>query len=101
MKFNPKKLAVKKFQMGGEMAPEEVMTEETVEEAPAAQQQQDPIMMIAQAAMQALQSQDCQMAMQVCQAFLQLVQQTQQAPTDQGEPVFAKNGAKLVRRIRK
>lgn len=103
MKFNPKQ--IKRFQMGGEMAPEEVVTEETVtEEVPTeAPEQQDPMMMLAQASMQALQNQDCNMAMQVCQAFLQLIQQAQQqaAPVNQGEPVFAKNGAKLVRRIRK
>ena len=51
---------------------------------------------------QALQSQDCQMAMQVCQAFLELVQQMQGgAPAEpQGEPVFRKGGV-LVGRIKK
>lgn len=62
----------------------------------------DPLMEIAQMAMQALQSQDCQAAMQVCDAFVQLVQQAQGggAPAEQGEPVYRKGGI-LVNRIRK
>lgn len=64
--------------------------------------EQDPIMMLAQMSAQAIQSQDCQMAMQVCQAFLEIVQQMQGgAPEEpQGEPVFRKGGT-LVRRIKK
>ena len=64
--------------------------------------EQDPIMMLAQMSAQALQNQDCQMAMQVCQAFLEIVQQMQgSAPEEpQGEPVFRKGGV-LVRRIKK
>jgi hypothetical protein len=40
--------------------------------------------------------------MQVCQAFLQIVQQAQGggAPEEQGQPVFKKGGI-LVRRIKK
>lgn len=89
------KVSIKKFQEGGAMAPD------------AAAQQggggQDPIMQLAQAAMQALQSQDCNMAMQVCQVFVQMIQQSQGgAPAEepQGEPVYRKGGT-LVRRIRK
>ena len=66
---------------------------------------QDPITMLAQMSAQALQSQDCQIAMQACQMFLEIVQQMQGGATEepQGEPVFARNGAKLqmVKRIRK
>lgn len=110
MKITPKH--IKKHQMGGQMemaAPEEEPVEQggaQVEEgAPAQEGDQDPIMMLAQMSAQALQSQDCQMAMQVCQAFMEIVQQMQGGATEkpQGEPVFARNGAKLqmVKRIRK
>jgi len=61
--------------MGAEAPVEEPMTS-APEEAPV-QEQQDPIMMLAQMSAQALQSQDCQMAMQVCQAFLEMMQQNQ------------------------
>lgn len=98
MKFQPKN--VRKFQEGGEMPAETPQN---------GAEQQDPIMMLAQAAAQALQTQDCQVAMQVCQGFIQLVQQmtqqqgmSQQGPVEeqQGEPVFKKGGV-LSRRIRK
>lgn len=102
MKFTPKQF--KKFQQGGPIeqaapAPEEQMVEQ---EAPAAGPQEDPMAMLAQGAMQALQTQDCQIAMQVCQGLLQLLQQAMgQAPEEpQGEPVFRKGGV-LSRRIRK
>ncbi len=98
-------LKARKFQEGGpiDQAPveqTEQVAPETQEQAPA--EQQDPIMMLAQMSVQALQSQDCQMAMQVCQAFVELLQQSQaQAPAEQeGEPVFRKGGV-LVRRIKK
>lgn len=55
-------------------------------------------------AVQAVQNQDCNMAMQECRTFIQLVQQAsgqqQAAQQEQGEPVFAKGG-RLIRRIRK
>lgn len=60
--------------------------------------EQDPIQMLAEMAMQALQGQDCQMAMQVCEGFVALIQQAMgggQAPVGQapeGEPVFKKGG---------
>ena len=59
-------------------------------------------MQVAQLAAQALQGQDCEAAMQVCQIFLQMVQQMQGQPEaePQGEPVFRKGGV-LVRRIKK
>lgn len=64
---------------------------------------EDPIMMLAQMAAQALQNNDAQMALQVCQGFLQLVQQMAgeaggEEPISQGEPVYGKGG-KLVGRI--
>ena len=52
--------------------------------------------------MQALQAQDCEAAMAVCEAYLQLIQQSQGgAPEEaapEGEPVY-RNGGVLSRRI--
>ena len=62
---------------------------------------QDPIMMIAQAAMQALETQDCNIAMQVCEAFIGLLQSTQEAPAEVGAPVeqpVFKKGGKLMKK---
>lgn len=98
---------IPKFQMGGEMTPEaapEAGAEQIpADGAPAPEAGgEDPIMQIAQMAMQALQSQDCNAAMSVCQIFLQMIQQAQGggAPEPQGEPVF-KKGGRLVRRNKK
>lgn len=109
MKITPKNQETRKFQVGGAMpagAPTENPTvgggAPTGEPAPDQGGEQDPIMMLAQMSAQAIQAQDCQMAMQVCQAFLEIVQQMQGgAPEEpQGEPVFRKGGT-LVRRIKK
>lgn len=85
---------VKKFQEGGAMpAPQQ--------QAPAqAPEGQDPLMQIAQMAMQAVESQNCEMAMQVCAAFIQMLQQAQGAPAEapQGEPIYRKGGI-LSRRL--
>ena len=92
MKFRPKD-SIKKFQMGGPV-------DAPVEPAPAPEGGQgDPLMEVAQLAAQALQSQDCNAAMQVCQIFLQMVQQMQGGQPEQpaGQPVFKKGGI-LVRR---
>lgn len=59
---------IKKFQEGG-AAPAAAPAG-----APAGGEQ-DPIQMLAEMAMQALQGQDCQMAMQVCEGFVALIQQ--------------------------
>lgn len=82
-----------KFQEGGQMAP--------VEE-PVQQQAQDPVLQIAEMMAQGLQNSDCQMCMEACAAFLQLLQQAQapQEPIGQpaeGAPVF-KKGGKIVKR---
>lgn len=102
MQFIPK--TVKKFQQGGSMPAEEPMAPEggAPEAAPADTGGQDPMMMLAEAAAQALQAQDCQIAMQVCQGLMALVQQMGGgAPQEpQGEPVFKKGGV-LLRRIKK
>lgn len=104
MKFRPKD-SIKKFQMGGEMAPEAAPEQMPAEVAPAPAPeggQGGPLMQVAQLAAQALQSQDCNAAMQVCQIFLQMVQQMQGQPEPEpaGEPVFRKGGV-LVRRNKK
>ena len=49
-------------------------------------------------AVQALENQDCNMAMQVCQGFVQMIQSA--APEQPSEPVYRRGGT-LVRRIRK
>lgn len=100
------KVFVKKFQDGGAVAPEtggqEMPQEGASQEAQAGQE--DPLMQIAQMAAQALQSRDCQTAMQVCEAFMQIVQQAQggapQEEAPQGEPVYRRGGT-LVKRIKK
>lgn len=85
-------MKLKKYQSGGP-AP-------TPAPAPAPAPAADPIMEIANMMVQALQNGDCNLAMQSCEAFLALIQQTQggaPAPAPAGEPVF-KKGGKLVRR---
>lgn len=91
------KQGTRKFQTGGAMPAEQAAPES----APVQEQaEQDPIMMLAQAAAQAIQNQDCEVAMQVCQAFLEIVQQMQGGAPATAEPVY-RAGGKLVRRISK
>lgn len=77
--------------------------------APAAAPQggEDPMAMLIQGAQQAVQSQDCQIAMQVCQMLLELAgggAPAEAAPAEaapapaEGEPVY-RRGGKLLRRI--
>lgn len=92
---------IKKFQAGGPMPAEAA----AAAPAPAPEQGGDPIMQIAEMAGAALQSQDCAMAMQVCEAFMMLVEQmagggVEPVGAPAGQPVFAKGG-KLIRRNRK
>lgn len=92
---------IKKFQAGGPMPAEAA----AAAPAPAPEQGGDPIMQIAEMASAALQSQDCAMAMQVCEAFMMLVEQmagggAEPVGAPAGQPVFAKGG-KLIRRNRK
>lgn len=90
-------MKIKVFQAGGQIS----------EPAPAAQQpaaaQQDPLVEIANMMAQGLQSGDCNILAQACEAFLSLLLQAQApaqepigAPVD-SEPVF-KKGGKLVKR---
>ena len=78
---------VKKFQVGGQMPT----------------QNDDPMAVLLQGAQQAIQGQDCQVAMQVCQMLLELAgsaAQPAEAPAQvEGEPVY-KQGGRLVRRIK-
>lgn len=87
-----------KFQAGGPMpagAP-----------AQAPQGGEDPTAMLLQGAQQAVQGQDCEMAMQVCQMLIKALggspqeaapQEAAPAPAE-GEPVY-RRGGRLVRRI--
>lgn len=98
---------LKKFQEGGaiETPAEEPVVQETVpvgsEPAPA-----DPmelLMQLAQMAAQALQTQDANMAMEVCNGLVEFVQilQSQAAPQEApAEPVYRRGGT-LVKRIKK
>lgn len=97
------RIKARKFQEGGPMPAEEAPMEQAPAEggAPAGGSPEDALMQMAQLAMQALQNQDCQAAMAVCQAFVEMIQAQQggggAAPE---EPVY-RAGGRLVRRIRK
>lgn len=98
------KISIKKLQEGGPMpGPEPAEQVPGGEMAQQEQQAENPLIQIAQMAMQALQSGDCQASMQVCEAFIQLIQQgsEQASPEEapQGEPVYRQGGI-LVRRIK-
>lgn len=92
----------KKFQQGGEMpmAEEEPQVQEQAQLQEQPQGNQDPLMMLAEMAAQALQTQDCNVAMQVCQGFIEVIQSAQQGAAPETEPVYRKGGV-LVKRIRK
>lgn len=75
--------------------------------APAPQGGQDPMVVLMQGAQQAVQAQDCSIAMQVCQMLLELAggvaTPAESAPVEaaapvEGEPVY-RRGGKLARRI--
>lgn len=87
---------IKKFQQGGAIPVEAAPAAPAPEAAPV---QQDPIAMLAEMSIQALETQDCQIAMQVCEGFVAILQQMQggSAPAPQ-EPVFRKGG-KIVGRM--
>lgn len=94
-------IKLRKFQEGGAAPVAGAPTDQS--QAPGQTQEQDPLAQIAQMAMQALQNKDCNAAMQVCAAFVQMLQQSQQGQgtgqAPEGEPVYRKGG-KLVRRIK-
>ena len=62
---------------------------------------QDPMVQLVQMAQQAVEGQDCEAAMAVCEGFLQLVQSAQGggAPAPEGQPVY-KTGGKFVKRVK-
>lgn len=87
----------RRYQVGGPM--EEAPMEEAPAGAPAEGAapeggEQDPLMQILQVAAQAVQTQNCEAAMAVCQALLQIAQGGG-APAE--EPTFARRGTKLTR----
>ena len=91
-----------KFQEGGPMPTEEAPMEQAPAEggAPAGGSPEDMLMQMAQLAMQALQGQDCDAAMAVCQAFAEMIQAQGGGGAAPEEPVY-RAGGKLVRRIRR
>ena len=68
-------------------------------EQTAAEGRQDPMQQILQVAAQAVQTQNCEAAMAVCQALMQIAQGAAGGPepAPQEEPTFARHGAKLVK----
>ena len=96
------------LQEGGQIPAEAPVEEEVpVGQTQEAPQEQDPMMVMAQLAMQALQNNDCQSALQVCEMFIQLIQEAQQgggAPAPQeapdSEPVY-RAGGKIAYRVKK
>lgn len=88
---------IKKFQEGG-AAPEAAAPQQGGE---------DPTAMLMQGARQAVQNQDCQIAIQVCQMVLEMLGGTpaeeggpEAGGAPQSEPVY-RRGGRLVRRIQK
>lgn len=96
---------IKKFQQGGAMPQDPAAQGGAPQEGSGAsgaaapeQAAQNPMDQIMQVAAQAVQTQNCEAAMAVCQALLQLAQGgAAQEQASQEEPTFARNGAKLVR----
>ena len=92
---------IKKFQEGGAApAPEAAAPQQSSE---------DPTAMLMQGAQQAVQNQDCQIAIQVCQMVLEMLGgggtpeqggAPEGAPVSEGQPVY-RRGGRLVRYIKK
>ncbi len=90
-------MKIRKFQNGGAMAP----VDPAMAQDPSGGQ--DPLMEILQIAGEALQTQNCEAAMAVCEALMMLAQEAQGAAPvgePQGEPVF-KKGGKIIKRNKK
>lgn len=97
---------VKRFQMGGEMGAAPAPQEQPMPaEGAEAQGAGDPVAAIVEQAMQALQSQDPQMALSVCEQLVQLVQGGAAAGAPAGgapeEPVMMRKGGKMVAKKKK
>lgn len=92
-----------KFQEGGAMEAPVENPNAAPEAAPAPEQGGDPMQQLAMACQQAVETQDCNLAMQVCQALLQMISggapEGPAAPEGQ-QPVF-KKGGKLAGWIKK
>ena len=105
IKSNDKELneMIRKFQEGGEMAAPEGSAPAGAAPEEAAPEGGDPTAQILEAAMAALQNQDCNLAMQVLQAIVQMLgggaPEGPAAPEGQA-PVFRKGG-KLAGWIKK
>ena len=87
---------IKKFQEGGATpAPEAAAPQQGGE---------DPTAMLMQGAQQAVQNQDCQIAIQVCQMILEMLGEQggapKSAPAPEGQPIY-RRGGRLVRYINK
>ena len=94
---------IKKFQEGG------AMPQDPNAAAGAPQGGEDPTAMLMQGAQQAVQNQDCQIAIQVCQMVLEMLggggapaesAGPEATAPEQGEPVY-RAGGRLIRRIKK
>lgn len=86
---------IPKFQEGGEMAPPaDGGTEGAAAPAEAPAEGGDPMQELLAACQQALESQDCNLAMQVCQALMQMANGGgEPAPAEApGQPVYRKGG---------
>lgn len=92
-----------KFQEGGEMPAPEAAPAAAPAAPKAPQGGEDPMQQLAMACQQVLETQDCNLAMQVCQALLQMIgggaPEAPAAPENQA-PVF-KKGGKFSRWINK
>lgn len=88
------KTSVRRYQQGGPVG-DPAMAGAPVEAAPAPQQGGDPMQILVEAAMSAVQNQDPNMAMEVCMMLLELVGAAPgQAPVGEPvqSPVFRKGG---------
>lgn len=98
---------ITKFQEGGAMPPQGAPQgapagpEGAAPGAPA-EGGQDPVAQLVQMAQEALQSDNCEAALAVCDGLLTMLSQGQgggAAPAEQGAPVYQKGG-KIVRRLK-
>ena len=93
---------VPRFQEGGQMPAEAPVEEAPMEGTPAPEEQGgDPMQQLLMVAQEALQSQNCEAAMQVCAALMQLAQGGAPAEEAPAEAPVYKMGGKLSRRIKK
>ena len=84
---------VKFLQEGGQMVSEASAPEAAPAPEQAPEQGGDPLEQIVMAAAQAVQTQDAQLALQVCQALVEMAGGGAQAPAaPAGEPVYRKGG---------